>query len=320
VTRHAAIGANGAFRALMMFVAVVVVLIPIVGLRLLAEDTESVSTTGDVSLTPGHRMLYVVDGHVASLALRPDGTSAGAPVVSELLCARIHASNGTGLCLRRNNAVSWSATILDRNLEATTTLPLAGTPALARVSPSGRMVAWTALEKGTSLRGSFSAVTSILDTQTKRQVEDLEAFGLRQGKQKLAIAGHQVWGVAFADDDRFYATVSAGTRTWLAVGSVSKRQLQVLREDVSGAALSPNGKRLALLHKGRVAVLDLTTKKLTDLDDRRRVTDQPVWLDPRTIAYVVRDDAGATTIWTTRPTPGRRPELLVSGAESPSPV
>jgi hypothetical protein len=303
----------------MVLIALVVLLLPVIGLRLLDRESETVSVTGDVTLTPGNRMIYVVDGHVASLARSDTGLATrAAPVVSELLCARVHASAGTGLCLRRNNAVSWSATVLDRDLEATSTWPLVGQPALARVSPSGRMAAWTALEKGRSFSGGFSAVTSIVDTADGTLVEDLEAFSVRRDGRTLK--GHQVWGVTFADNDRFYATVSVGSRTWLAVGSVGKRQLRTVRGDVSLPAVAPDGRRLAVVHEGRLALFNPGTRKLTDLGEQRRVADQPVWLDARTVAYVLRDDAGRSSIWSLQPGSGQRPELLVDGAESPSPL
>lgn len=307
----------------MMIAAVLVVLIvPIVGLRLLPEDPEAVSATGDITLTPGKRMLYVVDGHVASLSLVETGIAArGTPVVSELLCARVAAAAGTGLCLRRTSPVAWSATVLDRHLEATATYPMPGKPALADVSPSGRTVAWTALEKGASLNGSSSAVTSIVDTASGRHIEDLESFVARQGDRRLS--GHQVWGVTFVDDTDFYATVSVGGQHHLARGDLAKRTLRVVAPDATFAAVSPDRRSIAIVRsrgeeRGRLALMNLRTGAIRDLGDSRTVSDQPVWLDPRTVAYVVRDDAGARTIWAASLEAGRRPELLVAGAESPS--
>lgn len=307
----------------MMIAAVLVVLtVPIVGLRLLPEDPEAVSATGDITLTPGKRMLYVVDGHVASMSLVETGIAArGAPVVSELLCARIAAAAGTGLCLRRTSPVAWSATVLDRHLEATATYPMPGKPALADVSPSGRTVAWTALEKGSSLNDSASAVTSIVDTTSGRHVEDLESFAARQGDRRLT--GHQVWGVTFVDDTAFYATVSVGGKQYLARGDLAKRTLRVVASGIASPAVSPDRRSIAFVRaagadRGRLALMNLRTGQVTGVADRRTVADQPVWLDPRTIAYVVRDDAGTRTIWAATLENDRLPELLVANAESPS--
>lgn len=306
----------------MMVAAVLVVLsVPIVGLQLLPDEPEPVSGTGDVTLTPGKRMLYVVDDHVASLSLLETGIAArGTPVVSELLCARVAASAGTGLCLRRASPVSWSATVLDRTLEATASYPLPGRPALAEVSPSGHLVAWTALEKGTSLGGSSSAVTSVVDTRSGRQVEDLETFTAHHGDRRLS--GHQVWGVSFVDDRMFYATLAVDGKRYLARGDLSRRTLRTVLADGANPAVSPGGGAVAFVRAGKdrsgLALMNLRTGRVSDLGERRSVSDQPVWLDRRTIAYVVRDDAGTPTIWSTSLDPAQRSELLVSGAVSPS--
>lgn len=319
---------KGVRRALLMLLLLVVVLLPVIGIRVLGKDEpEAVSSTGDVTLTPGDRMVYVVEGHVASVSLADNGGSShGTPVVSDLLCARVYAAHGTGLCLRKNTAVSWSATVLDRHLEATSTWPMAGEPVLARVSPSGRMVAWTALTRGTSLTGSFAAVTSVVDTAKGEEIKDLSAFTARVGPEHRVTKGHQVWGLTFVDDDRFLVTLSADGRRYLARGRLSTRELTTIARDVTSPALSPDGKQVAFLRTGeqgrgaRLAVMDLRTRKVRLLGDQAGVTDQPVWFDAATVGYVVRDAAGHPTIWSTGVGAGARPALVLDNAESPSPL
>lgn len=327
MSRNHANRRKGVRRALLLLGILVVVLLPVIGLRVFGkEEPEAVSATGDVTLTPGHRMVYVVQEHVASVSLADaSGAAQGTPVVSELLCARVYAAHGTGLCLRKNTAVSWSATVLDQNLKATSTWPMAGEPALARVSPSGRMVAWTALTRGHALSGTFSAVTSVVDTVAGEETKDLSTFTARVGPDHTKVKDYQVWGVTFIDDDRFLATVAVGGKRYLARGRLSTTSLTTIAPDVTSPALSPDGKRIAFIragaggHGGRLEVMDLATHAVRDLDDERGVTDQPVWFDAQTVGYVVRDAAGHPTIWSTR-LGARRPELVLDNAESPSPL
>ncbi len=301
-----------------------VLLLPVIGLKFLSsgEDAELVSATGDVTLTPGNRMLFVTSGHVASLALAPDGTSGGSPVVANLLCDRFHAASGTGLCLRPTNAVAWSATVVDRNLEATATYPLTGTPVLARVSPSGNLAVWTTLTSGATLGGDFSAKTAVVDTRTTSQVDDLSTFTATfKGKP---LTGFQVWGVSFVDDDRFFATVFADGKRRLAEGSMSARTLTAFGVDGTNPEVSPDGTRLAFIHdagrggRGHLAMMDIASRQVTDLGDQREVADQPAWLGAELIAYVVRAVDGTPSIWTTSPEATDRPDLLRDAAESPS--
>lgn len=328
MSKHATSDERGLFRALIKVAAIaVVVLLPVIGLKMLPEDGESLSATGTIALGPGQRMLYVLDEHVTALPLTPAGqATAGAPVVSDLICARVYAARSTGLCLRRTNAVSWSATLLDRNLQPTTSWTLPGAPAQARVSPSGRMVAWTALESGTALSGSFSAITSIVDTVSGSQVDNLETFAVTTGRDRKKITGHQVWGVTFRDDNRFYATIGVGGKRYLAVGDVDKRTLRTIQADGSNPAVSPDGRKLAFIRPGsgerghgRLAVLDLATKAVTDLGDQRAVSEQPVWFTNEVVGYVIRSADGTPSIWTTSLDRRSRPVLLVDAADSPSP-
>lgn len=327
MSSHHANRRTGVRRALLALALLVVVLLPVIGIRVLSkEEPEAVSATGDVTLTPGNRMVYVVEGHVAAVSLADTGASAhGTPVVSDLLCARVYAAHGTGLCLRKNTAVSWSATVLDQGLEATSTWPMAGRPALARVSPSGRMVAWTAFTKGSSFSGSFTTVTSVVDTAKGEEVKDLSAFTARVGPDHTKAKGYQVWGITFIDDDEFLATLSLDGRRYLARGRLSTRSMTTIAPDVTNPALSPDRKRVAFVRTGatgrgaRLAVMDLASRSVRDLDEERRVIDQPVWFDARRVGYVVRDAGGRSSVWSTR-LGGGRPDLVLDDAESPSPL
>lgn len=323
MSRSGATSPDGRLRALLIGAVLLAILIPVIGLMLLSgDDTELVSSTGDVTLAPGNRMIYVTDGHVASLSLAADGTSAGEPVIADLLCGRIHAAAGTGLCLRRTNAVAWSATVVDQNLAATATFPLTGTPALARVSPSGNLVAWTTLTSGTALGGNSTTATAVVDRRGDSQVIDLSTFTARlKGKP---LTDFQVWGVSFLDDESFFATVVVGDERHLALGSMSTRTLKAFDIDGANPEVSPDGKRIAFIHdagragRGHLAVMEIESRQVTDLGDQRGISDQPAWLSDDLIAYVVVSDDGTPSIWTTSADPAGRPLLLRDRADSPS--
>jgi len=308
----------------MMVIAVVVVLIPVLGLRMLASEPEEVQVTGSVTLTEGNRLLFLTGQHIATRMLGESGPT-GSASVAELQCERVYAAGGTGVCLRKNNALTYSATILDRQLSSIGTFPLSGLPSLARVSPSGRMVAWSSFEQGSAYTGAFVTRTAILDTQSESLTDPAE-FSMKVGK-KTAKGTPQLWGVTFADDNRFYATAAVGDVRHLVVGDLAARTLESVARDVTSPAISADGSQIAFVRKVKtdgehwqLFVMDLATGKERPLSDRRGINDQPVWLGPERVAYVVRSNDGTPSIWAVGTRDGARPALLQDNADSPSPL
>lgn len=308
----------------MIAIAVVVVLIPILGLRLLANEPEEVQVTGSVTLTQGNRLLFLTGQHIATRTLGEVGPT-GSANVAELQCERVYAAGGTGVCLRKNNALTYSATILDRQLTSIGTFPLSGLPSLARVSPSGRMVAWSSFEQGSTYSGAFATRTAILDTQSESLTDPAE-FTLKIGK-KDEKGARQLWGITFADDNRFYATAEVGDTRYLVAGDIAARTLESVARDVTSPAVSPDGAQVAFVRKVKtdgghwqLFVMDLGTGTERPLSDRRGITDQPVWLGPERVGYVVRSKDGTPSIWAVGTRDGARPTLLQDNADSPSPL
>ena len=58
-------------------------------------------------------------------------------------CQRAYAASGTLICLRPALPMGFEAVVFDREMVPRKTIDLWGTPSRARVSPSGRLVAWT---------------------------------------------------------------------------------------------------------------------------------------------------------------------------------
>ena len=131
------------------------------------------------------------------------------------------------------------------------------------------------------------------------------------------------WGLTFADDgDTFYATLATGPHTWLIKGSISKRRAETIHENVECPSLSPDGTRIgykkAVGHNPtvwRFSVLDLKTRRETQLAETRPIDDQVEWLDDEHLLY--RD--GETT-WVVDADGGGTPRLWLKAADSPAVV
>lgn len=316
-------------RSAIVVVAVVVVLIPIFGFRLFGGTPEKIGTTGSVTLNSGHRLLFVT---AERLAVMPLTANTGA-TVSDLECTQVYAAAGTGLCLRKATAVAWAATVLDRRLTHLGSYPVEGTPSLARLSPSGRMAAWTSFVAGTSFAsGSATTQTTLLDTKSGTILYPVEFKATVDGKSVKGNASkRQVWGVTFADDNRFYATLVVDGTRWLVAGDIGKHTLRSLAKDVALPSLSPDGKSIAFLRKNcgsdggssgpwRLCVMRLDNLRVAAMADSRAIEDQPIWLDDRTLAYTVRSRDGSPSIWAVPADGSGRPSLLRDSAESPAPL
>ncbi|MGW1589884.1 TolB family protein [Streptomyces sp. NPDC002386] len=292
---------------------------------------------GRLTLDGKHRLAFVnaaAGPHRASVASVPSADPGGRRIASDLKCARFYAAAGTGVCLQSDPGVlkqSNRALLLDADLRTRREFPLAGTPSRARVSPSGRYAAWTVFVSGESYSSAFfSTRTSILDTRTMRLVPSLEKFSVVRDGKPYHASDINFWGVTFAsDDDTFYATLNTAGKTYLVRGSLSRRSVTTLAENVECPSLSPDGTRVAF--KKRVLsgatlwheyVLDLRTLRRTPLAERHSVDDQATWLDDRTLAYALPADGrvGGSDLWSVPADGTGTPRLLIAGASSPAPL
>ena len=285
------------------------------------------AAAGTVSLTPGPRLLTVTDRHLAAV---PSENPGGDRSVSTVECVRAYASGGTGICLRQNTPWSYQVVVLDAALHDRRALDIPGLPNRARVSPSGRMVAWTTFVGGDSYTSAgFSTRTGILDTISGTTVTTLEDFAITRDGHPYQAVDVNFWGVTFTpDDNAFYATMSTSGHRYLIRGDFAARTVTTLRDNVECPSLSPDGQRLAFkqaiggdpLQGWRLSVLDLATMTVTATAEPQSVDDQAAWLDDASLAYTLRRPDGQPDVWTVPADGTGSSRLLIPGAESPSPL
>ena len=294
-------------------------------------------TEGKVTLGQAERLVFrntATGPHRDELVTVPSADPNGATrTASGVSCLRFHTAEGTGVCLQSSTGVAqqnYRARILDADLRTVKTYPLAGIPSRARVSPSGRLIAWTVFVNGESYGTAFfSTRTAILDTRGWKLVPSLEEFAITLDGKPYRAADVNFWGVTFTgDDDTFYATLSTGKHTYLVRGSLARRTVTTLAQNVECPSLSPDGTRIA--YKKRVLgtaalwrehVLDLRTMTSTPLAERRSVDDQALWLDDRTLAYALPGEGGqkdAHDVWTVPADGTGAPRVLLKDGLSPS--
>ncbi|MFI9105812.1 TolB family protein [Streptomyces fildesensis] len=266
---------------------------------------------GAVSLAPAGPRLMVFRNmawgpHRDELATVPAASPGATRTASGVRCLRFHAAAGTGICLQSVHGTvqdTYRAVVLDSHLNETRHYPLNGIPTRARVAPSGHLAAWTVFVGGDSYAGTdFSTRTSILDLRTGRLDASLEDFTILKDGHRYRAADVNFWGVTFADDGHFYATLATGGKTYLIRGDIAARTVTTLRPNVECPSLSPDGTRLVFKKRvpdlspdapWRLYALDLATMRETPLAETRSVDDQAVWTDDRTVAYSLPGDFGA---------------------------
>ena len=283
-----------------------------------------------VDAGPGERILFRSTapdsyGRVATVAA---GNGSGPRTVSGVSCDRVYAAAGSVICLRPDGPLAtYQLAILGPRLGVVQTYPLVGVPNRARVSPSGHLLAWTVFVAGDSYNGGrFSTRVGMINTVTGDTVDTLETFAVSVAGRPYHAVDLNFWGVTFADDRTFYATMSTAGHRYLVIGDVAARTVRTLAPNVECPSLSPDGTRIAFKSaiggnpsRGwRLSVLDLGTLRQTRLAETRSVDDQAAWLGNDRVMYAVRRGTRAADVWAVPASGLGRPALLIPDAESPA--
>jgi hypothetical protein len=268
------------------------------------------------------------DGKIALVPLSDPG---GPRATVDVDCERVYAVTAGGFCLAAHRGVvtTYQGTLLGPDLQPVREVKIVGGPSRARLSADATRAASTVFVAGHSyLDVGFSTVTEIVDTTTGKGFGNLETYRIVKDGRDYHSQDVNFWGVTFASDDVFYATLGTKGKTYLVRGSVSGKQVTVLRDNVECPSLSPDGTKIAFkratgvstARKWRFTVLDLASGVETPLPETRSVDDQIDWLDNDHVLYgVPRGESGRTDVWMS-PISGGTPTLLVPDADSPSVV
>ena len=293
-------------------------------------------TPGNVSLqapSAGRQLLFrnmAWGPHRDEITTVPADHPDGPRTASGTQCLRFHAAAGTGICLQAEHGAledTYRAVVLDDHLHQRRSFPAAGIPTRARVSPSGHLAAWTVFVSGDSYAGTnFSTRTSIVDVRDWNLRENLEDFAVIKDGRPYQAHDVNIWGVTFADDNTFYATLATSGQTHLVRGDQVARTLTTLHDNVECPYLSPDGTRIAYKKRvpglspdapWRLYVLDLATGAETATAEQRNIDDQALWSDDGTLLYALPGDYGAD-LWTVPADGSGAARLVTKAAVAPA--
>jgi hypothetical protein len=248
----------------------------------------------------------------------------------------VYFAAGRGLCLGHNYfggvTSSYGEYTFGPDFRVDHTFQQNGLPSRARLSPDGHFGSTTVFVAGDSYAdGGFSTRTVLVDAASGATLGDLEQFTILRDGARFQAPDFNFWGITFAkDNNRFYATLGTGGKTYLIEGDLAARQARVLRENVECPSLSPDNKRLAFKKRvgsgtsptWQLALLDLATMAETPLSaETHSVDDQVEWLDDGHILYSLPDDGPpatiATNVWVLPVDGSGPPQILLRQAYSP---
>jgi WD40 repeat protein len=257
-------------------------------------------------------------------------------VLEGLSCDVVHFAAGRGICLSANRGVltTYAATIFDSRQTPLSTTALRGEPSRCRMSPDGRLAAFTVFVSGHSYSSlDFSTETMILDADSGKTIANVESFAVTRNGAPFSAKDFNFWGVSFTPDSQhFYCTLATNRTQYLVAGDIASRTATVIHDNVECPSVSPDGsrvaykKRLDVDHRvvWQLHVLNLADQRETPLRETRSVDDQLEWLDADHVLYAVSDNpsgsSASTAVWVADASGLTPPQILIPKAYSPAVV
>ena len=286
-------------------------------------------TTSLAKIRSGPRILFRNNArsHYGLVSMVALDDTRGPRAYTSTPCTRLYATDDRTLCLYLDRgSISYKARVLESGQQ----VPLSGIPSRARLTADGRLAATTTFVSADSYAAAnFSTRTNITALTGRPRTMDLEDFTLVHHGRRIKPVDRNFWGITFADDDKFYATVGFSGRTWLVRGSIRAHTVTTLRDDAECPSLSPDGTRLVYKKRlgkargtWRLAVYDLDSHRETLLADHRSVDDQVEWLDDDHVLYALprRNDSPVADVWSVAVDGAGKPHLTIPLATSPTVV
>jgi hypothetical protein len=297
-----------------------------------AAGSAPVPALREVQGQPRVLFVSVLPGAFGKVAMLPLDHTDGPPIFTGLTCHRISFAAGRGVCMVNDlsgvRPPYFAFTFDDTLATPPKRMSLAGRPSRTRVSPGGRYAAMTVFTLGDAYDCDFNTRTTLLDMRTGAPIADLEKFSAWRKGRPFWAKDFNYWGVTFTrDENRFFATLGTGGKTYLVSGDIRLRRIQVLREGIECPSLYPDGKRIAFkkrvnTHEWRLHVLDVATLVDQPLAaETRSIDDQAEWLDDTHLLYGFVADTGlpedAANIWVAGVGDDAPPRIFVKSALSP---